>query len=116
LESEGEILVADCETATHLFRIAQEAVSNAVRHGHAAAISIRLAKDKGELTLTVNDNGLGIRSDSGSSPGMGLRSMRYRADLMNGTIEVSALPEGGTCVHCRIPPSAVGKAEFIHAS
>lgn len=116
LESEGEVPVADREMATHLYRIAQEAVSNAVRHGHATAISIRLAIEEGDVALTVNDNGVGIQTTAETFPGMGLRSMRYRADLLNGTVEVSALPEGGTCVQCRVPSSIVGKPQSIHAS
>jgi two-component system CheB/CheR fusion protein len=93
--------------ATHLYRIAQEATSNAVRHGHATSVSIRLAIGAGQAALTVNDNGIGIPSPESPATGMGLRSMRYRAGLLDGNIEVRALPEGGTLVSCHVPIPAV---------
>jgi signal transduction histidine kinase len=105
-ESEGEVSISDREMATHLYRIAQEATSNAIRHGHATTVSIRLAMDEGNTNLTVQDNGIGIRITEPPATGMGLRSMRYRAGLLNGNFEVSTLPEGGTLVCCRVPVSA----------
>jgi signal transduction histidine kinase len=53
--------------------------------------------------LSVEDNGVGIGEESVESNGMGLRSMRYRASVLNGSLEISRLPEGGTRVRCRAP-------------
>jgi signal transduction histidine kinase len=108
-ESRGEVLIADREVAIHLYRIAQEATSNAIRHGHATVVAIRLGIDAGQVSLTVSDNGVGIGSTESRFPGMGLRSMRYRAGVLNGTIDISALPEAGTRICCRAPLPALGK-------
>jgi signal transduction histidine kinase len=116
IEAEGEISVPDQEVATHLYRIAQEALSNAVRHGHATEISIRLSIDEGDIVLAIHDNGIGLQPDDASSAGMGLRSMRYRAGVMNGSIDISASPDGGTSVSCRAPLSAPPIPDLIHAS
>jgi signal transduction histidine kinase len=108
-EPEGEILITDGEMAIHLYRIAQEAASNAVRHGHAETVTIGLAIERDQVVLTILDDGIGIASlgslDSGEGPcsGMGLRSMRYRAGVMGGEMEIVALPGGGTRVCCRAP-------------
>jgi signal transduction histidine kinase len=114
-EPAGEVLIADREMATHLYRIAQEATSNAVRHGHATAICIRLAIESGHVILSVHDNGTGIRTPEAPSSGMGLRSMRYRAGAMHGSIEFSALPRGTQMV-CRAPLPASTAPDSIHAS
>lgn len=113
---DGEIMVERREMAAHLYRIAQEATSNSVRHGHATVISIYLAVEEGEVVLTIRDNGIGIRSPDSPSPGMGLRSMRYRAGVLNGTIEILPLAEGGTLVRCRAPLTASASPDSIHAS
>jgi signal transduction histidine kinase len=115
-EPEGEVLIPRREMAIHLYRIAQEATSNAVRHGHAGAVSIRLAIDAGHVLLTIQDDGIGIGPSEAPSSGMGLRSMRYRAGILNGTVDISALPEAGTRVCCRAPLSATANPGSIHAS
>ncbi len=107
---DGEIMVERREMAAHLYRIAQEATSNAVRHGHATVISIHLAVEEGEVVLTIRDNGIGIRSPDSPSPGMGLRSMRYRAGVLDGTIEILPLAEGGTLVLLPRPAHGVCRA------
>ena len=108
-------MISDRETATHLYRIAQEAISNAVRHGHATSVLIRLAIDSGEVVLSVRDNGLGFKPSAGACTGMGMRSMRYRTNLLNGSIDISAEPEGGALVCCRAPhPPAASNS--VHAS
>ncbi len=102
-QPEGEVMVACGEAAIHLYRIAQEAASNAVRHGQASKVKVRLAIEDGNAVLSVEDNGVGIGEESVESNGMGLRSMRYRASVLNGSLEISRLPEGGTRVRCRAP-------------
>jgi signal transduction histidine kinase len=115
-DPQGEILIPDREMATNLYRIAQEATSNAVRHGHATAISIHLAIIEGQLTLAIHDNGIGIDLADPAGIGMGLRSMRYRASVLNGTIEIAGLPNGGTRVCCCIPLATPADSDSIHAN
>ena len=115
-EPEGEVLIAHREMALHLYRIAQEAASNAVRHGHAIVVSIRLAIDEGQVILSIHDNGIGIPASADlPNQGMGLRSMRYRAGILNGSIEISTEPEGGACVCCRVPLPLLANPDSIHA-
>jgi signal transduction histidine kinase len=102
-EPDGEVLITNREMATHLYRIAQEAISNAVRHGHASVVSIRLAIDARDVQLTIEDDGVGISSNIAATSGMGLRSMRYRAGVLDGSVEIGALPGAGTRVRCRAP-------------
>ena len=76
-------------TASHLFRIAQEAVRNAVKHAHPKHVDIVLAADGRTLTLTVSDDGSGLpRRRRG--PGMGLRIMAHRAEMIRGEFEVES--------------------------
>lgn len=98
---EGPVPVEDRTVAAHLYRIAQEAVQNAVKHGDADRIVVTLAQAE-ELTLTVSDDGVGIGEEEPSS-GMGLRTMRYRADLLGGDVDVAAREDGGTVVRCAVP-------------
>ncbi len=94
--------------AAHLYRITQEAVSNALRHGEAEHIEIRVARVEGQWRLTVTDDGVGVPekglSDGG---GLGMRSMAYRAAVIGGTLEVRrAMAAGvrpGTVVGCTFP-------------
>ena len=87
----------------HLYRIAQEAVSNAVRHSRARNIRITLEQENGETALTIEDDGAGLARDASQAGGMGLRTMRYRAGLIGGKLEVGPGPSGGTLVVCRLP-------------
>jgi len=97
------VSVHDSSTAMHLYRIAQEAVTNAARHGRAKHISILLSHSAGELTLSVNDNGTGVRESARKHNGMGIRTMNYRAEMLGGTLEFRDRPRGGTSVICTIP-------------
>jgi PAS domain S-box-containing protein len=104
--------IDDNGTATHLFRIAQEAVANAVRHGKAAHVDISLAAaPPGTLTLTIADDGAGF-SAAGlprEHPGIGLRTMEYRARVIGGTLHVGPGPHGtGTAVSCVIQSGGGG--------
>lgn len=95
-------LVADAHIATHLYRIAQEAVNNALKHSQARGIHVSL-EDTGELlTLTVRDNGRGAAKASAQGTGMGLRVMKYRADLIGAKLDVDSAPRRGTCVTCAV--------------
>jgi len=94
----------DQTAATHLYRIAQEAVTNAVNHGKAVTIRIDLACQKGTAVLTVTDNGTGMPDHRPDGKGMGLRIMDYRAGVIGASLAFSR-PEkhAGTVVKCTIP-------------
>lgn len=93
-------------SALHLFRIAQEAVSNAIRHGKATRIDVRLTAvaDGGSMTLSVRDNGTGLPKESSNGKslhgGMGLTTMAYRARLIGGMLRLRPAPSRGTIVTC----------------
>lgn len=93
------------ETATHLFRIAQEAANNAVTHGRAEHIRISLSQNDGHVELRIADDGVGFDSARGKQrEGMGLRIMRYRANVMNAALSIEPGPERGTVVTCLVEP------------
>jgi signal transduction histidine kinase len=96
------VLVKDASTANHLFRIAQEAIANAVRHARAKHIEIHLSASKDQLLLGVADDGVGIRQARRPRKGIGLRIMNYRAELISGTLVVQKRAEGGTEVVCTV--------------
>jgi signal transduction histidine kinase len=96
--------IEDAATADHLFRIAQEATGNAVRHGNAKTIVISLSADvpvKGATTLSVLDNGIGFPPVTPTSGGMGLRIMKYRADQIGANFRVQARRNNrGAAIRC----------------
>jgi PAS domain S-box-containing protein len=99
-------MVIDQERATALFRIFQETLTNVARHASATEVNVRLAKEDGDLTLEVRDNGKGIGAEQlsfGSS--LGILGMRERALLLGGEFTISGAPGNGTTVRVRIPKS-----------
>jgi signal transduction histidine kinase len=90
--------VTDPAIAVHLYRIAQEAANNAIRHGRARQIVIGLRARDGKFKLTVSDNGLGIAQPIPQHNGMGLRIIRYRAHRIGATLNIDRRPEGGMLV------------------
>ena len=99
----GEVQLHDNTAATHLYRIAQEAVSNSVKHGQAKHVRIGLSADAEALTLTIKDDGCGIGTLDPLRQGMGLRIMHYRASMIGATLAIEKQPGGGTRVTCSLP-------------
>lgn len=104
------VAVANNTTATHLFRIAQEAVTNALRHSDADQIWISLRQLNDRIVLEVSDNGSGIDKSivnhagaQGAMPGFGLAIMNYRAGIIGGKLHIERRGEGGTSVTCIVP-------------
>ena len=91
------------EAETHLFRIAQEALNNAVTHGRPRRIEIRLTSENGKGLLTVRDDGAGLPEEPRNPRGIGLHAMAYRARLIGGSLEVRRRARGGTVVTCAFP-------------
>lgn len=102
LAGDSTLVVDSAHTAQHLFRIVQEALNNAIRHGRATRIEIHLAADARDIHLEIRDNGIGVAQRALGS-GIGLRIMKHRANALGGTLEVSPGRPGGTVVQCSVP-------------
>jgi signal transduction histidine kinase len=89
----------------HLFRIAQEAVGNALKHGHAKAVVIALDTSDGACSLRVSDDGVGFVPAIIEKKGMGLSIMRYRARMIGGELEIQSNSPSGVVIACTIPMS-----------
>lgn len=96
------VLLRDNETAMQLFRIAQEATTNAIRHAHPKQITITLEQTKYHIVLRVLDDGGGIETNDLSASGMGMRTMAYRARSIQGLLDVHPLDGGGTELVCSV--------------
>ncbi len=97
-------LPAGSGVASHLFRIAQEAVRNAVRHGGAKHIEVRLHTRNQNLTLVVQDDGSGLPPAAARGAGLGLQIMAHRAEMIDATFTIERAPTGGTRVQCTMSP------------
>ncbi|TWT90346.1 Chemotaxis protein methyltransferase [Pseudobythopirellula maris] len=100
-ECDAPLAVENTLLATHVYRIAQEAVANAVRHSEAAHVLILLESTDGELRLQVLDDGIGMPATP--ADGFGLRGMAFRAELIGGHLAFEPRPQGGTVVRCWAP-------------
>lgn len=103
----GDVSVPDSSMAHHIYRIAQEALSNASRHSNAKRILVELQKSDNELLLRIEDDGTGMPPKS-PSDGMGLSTMTYRAQIIEGELIVGPGADGGTSVLCRVPLTGHG--------
>ncbi len=92
----GEMVV------TNLFRIAQEAINNAIKHAQAGCVEVTLSADGEQIRLTIEDDGTGFRPDSQPAHGMGLHLMNYRARMMGAVLRIDPRPAGGTTVSCSV--------------
>lgn len=99
------VLIRDAGVAAHLYRIAQEAVNNALKHAEARRIDIRLSARGDYRVLTITDDGVGLPAVMVSMGGMGLRVMRYRAQLIGATLKIEPASPRGVCVTCKLRQS-----------
>jgi PAS domain S-box-containing protein len=96
--------VDDTEVAVHLYRIAQEAVTNAIKHGRAKNIRMGLAYGPNKSVMTVKSDGLDFPKEfEARGTGMGLQIMDHRADIIGGSLDICKAPKGGTIVTCEFP-------------
>jgi len=100
--SDGDILIHNSAKAIHLYRIAQEAVANAIKHSGASEIGIRLVREQGVASLKIWDNGCGLPPDFKNNRGMGIRIMEHRASMIGATFECGSGAAGGAQISCSI--------------
>lgn len=106
-ECDYPVLVSDPSVATQVYRIAQEAVGNAIKHGHATEIVVRLDAREDDALLRVEDNGVGITMPPQDAGGMGLRIMAHRAKVIGASFDVRRKSRnGGTIVTCAFVPES----------
>lgn len=99
--------------ATHLYHIAQEAISNAVKHGQARGVLVRLSRVRDQIVLSIRDDGVGMPAELPADRGMGLRIMGYRAKMIGGTLDLRRSARGGTVVRCIVPAETPVEAEQV---
>ncbi len=105
-ECNRPVRILDNQAATHLYRLSQEAVTNALKHGHATDIIVKLTNDRDFITLQIQDNGGGF--DNQRDPaGIGLRIMAYRAELIRGHLTIGQALPCGTLITCKLPRQQV---------
>jgi signal transduction histidine kinase len=94
------VLIEDSSTAMNLFRIAQEAIQNAIKHGKATRVVIRLVRKSETIELAVKDNGKGLPKHFEKRQGMGLKIMDHRASMIGAELQVQRVTAGGTLLTC----------------
>ena len=115
-ESSDDIQIEDQQVALHLYRIAQEAMSNAARHAQATQVAVSLCAEGAEVTLAISDDGRGFDPDPNAHSGLGLRTMRYRAKLIGARLEVISKAGAGTTVRCLLPRAMAYSMEAVVSS
>jgi two-component system CheB/CheR fusion protein len=103
MEGRDTVLIHEEALADHLYRLAQEAVINAVKHGRPKNITIGLDLLNGGGVLTVHDDGCGFDMVPRSPAGLGMRTMNYRAKMIGGSLSVQSSSNAGTVVKCSFP-------------
>jgi signal transduction histidine kinase len=96
-----------------LFRIVQEALQNALKHGHATNLSVHLSGSADSLALTVIDDGVGFDVEAVWGRGLGLVSMWERVEAFGGTLDVRSVPRSGTRVEVRVPVAVANNADAV---
>ncbi len=102
-ETDGRVSIADPEAKLHLYRIAQEAINNALKHAQASEILLTLRYRDGAIELCVADNGRGMDPAQARPDSLGLKTMYYRARTIGGTLHIQSRPGQGTTICCRLP-------------
>ena len=97
------IELEDNSSAVHLYRIAQEAINNAIKHGKPTTIDVDLNVEDRYATLSVEDNGSGFPESKENGDGMGVRIMNFRAQMIGGNLEINSATGSGTEIICRMP-------------
>ena len=101
-ECDEPVFLNDTAVTNHLYRIAQEAVNNALKHSRARRVRVRLSGQDGWLRLEITDNGIGLPKDF-STAGVGLGVMRHRASVIGAELAVSSVRPSGVSITCQLP-------------
>src|SRR5664280_332758 len=112
LQHSGAVVLNDPRAGINLYRIAQEAASNAIRHGRAHNLVISLDATSKSLMLSITDDGTGLPADARTKIGMGLRIMDYRAGMIGAAFDIQNLPSGGTRAVCVLTPRLTGAENY----
>ena len=102
-KAEGKVPPLENSVVAQLYKIAQEAVTNAIKHGKAKRVDINLSNGSDKLLLTIENNGKAFPDLKSGSTGMGLRIMNYRASLIGASLEIKGIGSRGTRVRCSVP-------------
>ena len=105
LDFDHSIQLKGDSVAVNLYRIIQEAIHNAIKHGKASKVRISLADIDKEYVLTIENDGKELSHEKEHSEGMGLHIMKYRANAINAKFKISNIAEGGVQVRCSWPKS-----------
>jgi signal transduction histidine kinase len=103
LECHAPVLIHETVLADHLYYIAVEAVNNAIKHGRAKNIVIRLGERNSGGILKIEDDGAGFHIALTPLGGLGMSTMNYRARMVGGSLEMQSVPGSGTAVTCLFP-------------
>ena len=96
----NDIALNDAMVAMHLYRITQQAINNALKHGRPSQLLVSLKKVGDKAALTIHDNGAGFSVDARQTQGMGLRIIAYRAGMIGADLKVKSKPGHGTQIVC----------------
>jgi signal transduction histidine kinase len=107
------VLIDNPIAATHLYRIAQEAVTNAIKHGKATSIEINLSATADKIILLIKDNGAGLTPHAGAAKGMGLRIMQYRAGMIGASVVLQPQQPAGAVLLCSLAKTADSPASAL---
>ena len=110
-EAASSVTIEDQSVANHLYRIAQEAIHNAIKHGRPKAITVALSETNGRVALTVKDDGAGFAMHVANPIGMGLPNMNARARMIGATLEIGPGENGGTIVTCTLASAVKAHAD-----
>jgi PAS domain S-box-containing protein len=111
LKCSEPIIVSNETVLLYLYRIAQEAVNNAVKHGNSGLIEISLERYSGNVIMQVTDNGIGISDVSAKTEGLGLKIMKYRANMIGAYLDIHSCKKLGTTVVCILPDIIIRKSD-----
>ncbi|MHC4075268.1 MAG: PAS domain S-box protein [Planctomycetota bacterium] len=103
LKCRGDVYIDDNDLAVNLYRIAQEGITNAIKHGRAKNINIRLIAGESNCLLIIQNDGVSFDRVSLGREGLGMRIMQHRADIINGSLGIRKGPKGGAILTCKFP-------------
>jgi two-component system CheB/CheR fusion protein len=112
-ETHGSLPPLDPDIVSHLYRIAAEAVNNAIKHGDPDCVDLALHRDDGQLFLVVQDDGVGISEQAPDASTLGLNMMRYRANLIGAQLHIGPGEAGGTVVRCSLPMASLPESSDV---